>query len=199
MRIPLLLTFCVFLSPTSSLAADLPLEAGVCAGCHGEQGQGINNLGPRLAGLPAQYLERQVNLFKGGSRQNVTMHAMAMGIGGEQLQKVANYFSAQPVQPVAPVRRGEQTAYTDPAAKLVYQGDWSRTLPACATCHGPATIGVGQIPRLAGQQADYLKNQLVAWQQGKRAGDPDNTMGNIAGKLSGAEIDALSSYLANLQ
>ena len=138
----------------------------------------MKNPAPRLAGLPAQTLERQVSLFRDGSRQNITMHAMAMGIGGEPLQKLANDFSAQPVQPATPVQRGEQVVYTGPAAKLVYQGDWSHTL--------------------AGQQADYLKSQLPAWQQGQRSGDPDNTMGDIAGKLSGVKIVALSSYLADL-
>ncbi|WP_346837337.1 c-type cytochrome [Microbulbifer sp. SAOS-129_SWC] len=198
MRTAIFLSLSTLLA-AAPLAADLPKQAKVCAGCHGEQGQGMKNLGPRLAGLPARYLQRQVKLFRDGSRQNVTMHAMAMTISGEPLQQVASYFAAQPVAPVTPVRRGEQVVFTDPSAKLVYQGDWSRTLPACATCHGPATLGAGQIPRLAGQQADYLKTQLLAWQQGKRKGDPDNIMGNIANKLSGAEIDALSTYLANLK
>jgi cytochrome c553 len=67
------------------------------------------------------------------------------------------------------------------------------------SCHGPSAVGGGQFPRLAGQQASYLKTQLLAWQEGSRTGDADNMMGNIALKLTAAEIDGLSQFFANIK
>jgi hypothetical protein len=40
---------------------------------------------------------------------------------------------------------------------------------------------------------------LLAWQDGSRTGDADNMMGNIALKLTAAEIDGLSQFFANIK
>ena len=95
--------------------------------------------------------------------------------------------------------RGDKVVIADPAEKIAYQGDWSRDLPACFSCHGPSGVGAEQFPRLAGQQASYLKTQLEAWQSGTRKGDADNMMGNVASKLTAAEIDQLAQYFASLK
>ena len=47
---------------------------GVCAGCHGEFGQGgKNGEYPRIAGMPRAYLYRQVKLFQRNTRPNLPM------------------------------------------------------------------------------------------------------------------------------
>ena len=46
----------------------------VCAGCHGEFGQGGHQGEyPRLAGLPETYLSRQIKLFRERQRPNMAM------------------------------------------------------------------------------------------------------------------------------
>ncbi|MCS6764544.1 MAG: hypothetical protein MO853_12055 [Candidatus Protistobacter heckmanni] len=39
----------------------------------------------------------------------------------------------------------------------------------CTQCHGPALLGVQRIPRLAGQQHDYLLAQLRGFTKRRRA------------------------------
>ena len=184
---------------SSSTYAAMPPSAALCGSCHGPQGQGVEPLGPRLAGLSADYIVNQIVLFQSGKRQNTTMAPMAMTVQGPAIKEVADYFAAQDAPVVTPHIRGEIVSYTDTTERLVYQGDWSRTIPACVTCHGPSGLGIAEFPRLAGQQASYLKSQLLAWQNGTRSGDQDNVMGTVADKLTAAEIDALAQYFATLK
>lgn len=177
----------------------IPQPAQLCVSCHGVEGEGVEPIGPRLAGLSKEYISTQLQHFQAGVRQNATMMPMAMTLQGDGIEQVSSYFSAKPANDVKPVIRGEQVVFNDDTARLAYQGDWSRGLPACVTCHGPSALGGGLFPRLAGQQASYIKTQLLAWQSGTRKGDVDGMMGSVANKLTVAEIDALANYFANLK
>ncbi|MEI6860013.1 MAG: c-type cytochrome [Shewanella sp.] len=198
----LLLSGLVLASIVTGVAAEvapMPASAQLCASCHGQQGQGIDPVGPRLAGLSAKYIQQQIKFFQTGQRQNPIMGPMAMLVQGEAIDQVSRYFSSQTVADVSIHLRGEKASYDDPIERLVYQGDWTRIIPACVTCHGPSGVGGGLFPRLAGQQANYLKIQLLAWQTGSRKGDVDGVMGSIAAKLTVSEIDALSQYFATFK
>jgi cytochrome c553 len=59
-------------------------------------------------------------------------------------------------------------------------------------------MSAAAFPGLGGQHSDYIKAQLMAFQQGKRANDPNEVMRDIAGKMSNKEIDAVSSYIQGL-
>lgn len=182
------------------LLATIPPAVQVCVSCHGVSGEGMEGVGPKLAGLSNNYITAQIHLFQAGARQSPTMSPMAMLLQGDNIQVAADYFASKPVAPeVKPVLRGHKVSFTDETERLAYQGDWSRDLPACVTCHGPSALGGGLFPRLAGQQASYIKTQLQAWQAGTRKGDADGMMANVANKLTAAEIDALANYFANLK
>jgi len=181
------------------LQQTVPAAAQVCLSCHGAQGQGIDLAGPKLAGLSSAYMMQQIKLFQSGSRQNPLMQPMSMTVQGDNIKVVADYFASQSVDKIDLHYRGDKVVIADPAEKIAYQGDWSRDLPACFSCHGPSGVGAEQFPRLAGQQASYLKTQLEAWQSGTRKGDADNMMGNVASKLTAAEIDQLAQYFASLK
>ena len=179
----------------------MPSSAAICMSCHGATGLGVVNLAPMLAGLDPDYFTEQITHFKTGNRTNPTMVAMAATIPtDEESQKLALYYASLSAPSLNVIeKRGNQVIIKNPAKKLVYQGDWSRDIPACATCHGPSTLGVDHFPRLAGQHADYIKSQLVDWQKGTRKGDADNVMGSIAKKLTATEIDQLAHYLSALK
>ncbi|PRA51989.1 MULTISPECIES: c-type cytochrome [Pseudomonas] len=178
-------------------AQEMPREAQPCVACHGEHGLGTAK-GPMLAGLSKEYIYAQIGHFISGRRSNIQMTPMAQGYTDPQLREpVAAYFAAQGKQPQLQLRGQRQPKSL--AEQLYYQGDPTRDIPACFSCHGPAAVGGGPFPRLAGQQADYLGAQLVAWQKGERSGDPDNMMGTIANRLSGKDIQALASYLSSIR
>lgn len=68
----------------------------------------------------------------------------------------------------------------------------------CGICHGPDGNSINPMfPRLAGQQAWYLKEQLLAFRDQTR-GDPYAVayMWGMASGLSDATIDALADYFA---
>ncbi|UJF18210.1 c-type cytochrome [Vibrio sp. SS-MA-C1-2] len=184
---------------TSSSKIAMPAAAATCVGCHGQHGEGSGDVAPKLAGLSALYIENQIKHFQVGQRQNVTMKSMVAALDANSIKEVAEYYAKQPAPLKDKSPRGTTVIYTDPAAKLVNQGDWRRQIPSCVTCHGTATLGVDEFPRLAGQNASYLERQLLDWQQGKRTGDHDNMMKNIAVKLTKDEIKAVAQYLAKKQ
>jgi cytochrome c553 len=68
----------------------------------------------------------------------------------------------------------------------------------CKDCHGPAAQGYRgffPIPRLAGQQPEYLKNQLQAFIEHRRT---NNVMFNVAHSLSPGMITALAEHFHSL-
>ncbi|MGA2492713.1 MAG: c-type cytochrome [Roseiarcus sp.] len=68
----------------------------------------------------------------------------------------------------------------------------------CETCHGLSArgfIGTNPMPRLAGQQPPYIKNQLEAFIERRRL---NPVMGNVAHVLSPAMVDALASHFKDL-
>jgi cytochrome c553 len=68
----------------------------------------------------------------------------------------------------------------------------------CETCHGLSArgfIGTNPMPRLAGQQPAYIKNQLEAFIERRRL---NPVMGNVAHVLSPAMVEALATHFKDL-
>jgi cytochrome c553 len=67
----------------------------------------------------------------------------------------------------------------------------------CAACHGPAGQAVvPQTPNLAGQDEDYLSEQLKDFRSGERKNE---TMSVIAKPLTDVEIANLAAYFNSLK
>jgi len=187
-----------------------------CISCHGADGKGMAAAGfPRLAGLPADYIVKQIQDIKTGKRLNPVMKAMSDVITDDELRAVADAYAALPKVNVAAV----ETAALVPGsgAWIALRGAWDRNIPECTLCHGPSGLGVGNVfPPLAGQPTSYLENQLKSWKgnppakAGKRAAkapvntgitrqnDPNGLMQHIAASLTDAEIKAVAEYFGNL-
>lgn len=168
-----------------------------CMACHAADGGGQSAAGfPRLAALPEAYLRKQLDDFANGSRTNATMQPVAGGLSEAERDAVAAYYSKLPVPPAAPASTPSGDA-AQLAQALATRGRWPEGLPACEQCHGPGGVGVGDhFPPLAGQSALYLGNQLHAWQQAARRGDPLQLMQSVAGKLNDTDIAAISAWYA---
>lgn len=187
-----------------------------CITCHGPDGKGMPAAGfPRLAGLPAEYISKQLRDFRSGSRENPIMQPIASALSDEESAAVAGAYAARPkvnVTSSASVRPILGTGEW-----LALRGAWERNIPECTLCHGPSGIGVGSaFPPLAGQSAMYLESQLKAWRgqklarqtKGKsskatlvpptRHNDPLGLMQHIAADLSEAEIKSVAEYFEGL-
>ena len=71
--------------------------AANCSNCHGTGGHAVpTSAVPGLAGMPREYMLRQLQAFRDGSRPATVMHQIARGFTPAQLEQIAGYFSAQP-------------------------------------------------------------------------------------------------------
>ena len=170
--------------------------APACSSCHGADGGGQAAAGfPRLAGLDAAYLQRQLDAFADGSRSNPTMAPIAKALDAAERRALAAYYAGltPPAATPAPVPKDEFAL----GEHLATRGLWDKQVPACVQCHGPRGVGVGaNFPPLAGQSAVYIANQLHDWQQGKRKNDPLGLMQHVASALNDADIKAVSAWFA---
>jgi cytochrome c553 len=188
-------------SPTAEQAPDT-MQARVlgCAACHGTHGEGTDNdYFPRLAGKPAVYLYNQLLSFRDGRRKYPPMNYLLAYLPDAYLQQVAEYFAAQhppfPV-PAAPRVDGKTLALGE---TLVSEGDHTRAIPSCVSCHGPGLTGMEPaIPGLVGLHADYVSAQLGAWRYGTRSAAQPDCMHDIAKRLSELDITAIAAWLASL-
>ncbi len=177
--------------PRAVLAADPAAgmqKAQVCIACHGPDGSSVNPAVPSLAGQPAQFVATQLLMFREGKRKDAQMSPFAANLSNMDLSNIAAYFAAQNLTP--PVYK------TDPASaeagpRLARQFN-------CVQCHGAALVGQQHIPRLAGQQFDYLRTQLRGFKASTRF-DMDGQMTSAAQALSDADIELLANYLAGIK
>jgi cytochrome c553 len=167
-----------------------------CQSCHGIDGAGQEAAGyPRLAGLDAGYLRRQLDDFASGARDNPVMKPTAVALSADERETMAGYYSRLPLHAV-PAGRGP--AVDDgTGALLATRGRWSKQVPACEQCHGPGGVGVGtNFPPLAGQPAAYIEAQLKAWKAGTRRNDPLQLMQHVSKSLDDADIAAVAAWFA---
>ncbi|MCD2448955.1 cytochrome c4 [Methylicorpusculum oleiharenae] len=166
-----------------------------CAGCHGENGVSAMSEYPSLAGQVANYTYKQLMDYAKGHRVNTLMTSIAGGLSEQDAADLAGWFSSLP-RPAAKKADNELAK----ALKLVEAGDGKRIIPPCFTCHG----GNGQgekmdIPALAGQQADYTANTLLAYKKGERHNDIYSRMRLIVQQLSESEIRELAQYYQQME
>lgn len=173
----------------------------VCADCHGQDGQARENTIPNLWGLSEPYLTNQVKAFREQKRTSTFMQPIIHNLTNEQIKQAVEHYVAQPDAKTFNIKwRGEGwPGDMSLGEQIAYSGKWQDNIPACVSCHGPSGIGVDPFfPRLAGQNEDYLKNQLMAWKQDRRPPGVLGTMVPISKALSDEEIIAVSDYFANL-
>lgn len=162
-----------------------------CYGCHGQNGQGNNPTFPKLAGQNKPYLELQINNFKQQVRRGAVMFYQTADLSSNDIVELAAYFNSIPL-----IRSTtKEGAAIEAGRKLYFGGKPTQNIPACSTCHGPNARGVDQMPRLAGQHAEYIAEQLWRFIDGDRVtGQSDRHP--VANYLSNEEIYAVSQFLS---
>ena len=176
-------------------AAGEKIVTGVCAACHGADGNSVITTNPKLAQQHPEYIAKQLANFKSGERKNAIMSGMAAGLSPEDMANVAAYLGSQK----AKVGSAKTNAAGSLGEKIYRGGIASLGVPACASCHGATGAGIPvQFPRLSGQHADYVVTQLKAFYSGERANDNAKVMRMIAAKMSDADMAAVADYIQGL-
>jgi cytochrome c553 len=167
---------------------------GVCAACHGPEGNSVIPVNPKLAQQHPDYMVKQLTEFKAGKRENAVMLGMSAALSEDDMKNIAAWLTTKKATP------GESKDKEAAAlgAKIYKGGIADRQIPACAGCHSPNGAGIpAQYPRLKGQHADYAVAQLTAFRDGVRNNSLQMTQ--IAAKLNDREIKAVADYIAGLQ
>lgn len=169
--------------------------SGACAACHSKDGNSAAPSFPKIAGLGEVYLLKQLKEFKSGARNNPIMAGQVAALNESQMADLAAYFASQ--------TRTIGYAAKDKVAlgeKTYRAGNRATGVPACLACHGAQGRGISAagFPALGGQHSDYIKAQLMAFQEDKRTNDASKVMRDIAGRMSNKEIDAVSAYIQGL-
>jgi cytochrome c553 len=146
-----------------------------CTTCHGVEGLGnIAIEAPRLAGMEAWYLKRQLENFRAGIRgthgedlQGNAMRPMAAKLSDESIADIVDWIGDWEYVPAEATIEGN-----------VRQG--RTAFQACAACHGANAQGNKALgaPALAGQNDWYLLTQLRNFRAGFRGSHQEDTFGS---------------------
>ncbi|MBT2336454.1 c-type cytochrome [Variovorax paradoxus] len=168
-------------------AAAVPPKAAACAACHGADGQPILPVYPIIAGQTSRYLYLQLRDFQEGRRTNELMTPLVAGMTRDEMRALADYFASQrpPRQRFAP------------SAEKAKLGKAKSDETLCTMCHLGGFAGQNEIPRVAGQNYDYVVKQLTDFKSKKRTNDA-GTMTSVANTLSAQDIENLAHYLTGL-
>jgi cytochrome c553 len=163
-------------------------KAQACMSCHGPMGNSTNPDYPILAGQNARYLYLELKDFKQGRRSHPPMSPTASDLSSEDMQDIADYFAAQKLVP-APFN-------ADGAS--IEAGRKKAAEVLCTMCHQGGFSGSNEIPRVAGQQYQYIVKQLQDFRSHTRTNDAGN-MASVTRNLTDDDIHHLAAYINNLQ
>ncbi len=191
----------------------------VCAACHGADGNAQIPGYPSLAGLGENYLYKQMLDIRAWDletdperkartgRQLPEMTAMMRNLSDQDLRDIAAFYNEQTLQ-IAGAREMEVQIYTGDKVDALELGErvWragnlETGVPACTGCHSPSGLGndPAGFPRLAGQSAEYIAQQLRAFRAGDRTNDGEPRMMRLTARhMSDPEIDAVANFIAGL-
>ncbi|MCG7899442.1 MAG: c-type cytochrome [Candidatus Thiodiazotropha lotti] len=209
----------MILLPASSFAIDL--ENGeeineVCAGCHGEYGQGgKEGEYPRLAGMPSAFLARQLHLFRDRQRPNLAMveYVDHRQMPDEDIRDISHFLSQivlkTKLPPVDETSEDFNAYERLLASKRLMQiprapGDIEKGKKQyrkeCASCHGRDGMGDMEkaVPMLAGQYTSYLWRQVKKYRNGIRIHDEEAPDDELLAEFTDQELTDMFAYLSIL-
>lgn len=187
---------CILFFPVVVQAEAVPLAERLllCSGCHNPDGNSIIPENPRLSGLDAGYLTRQMADFKSGKRKSVTMGAIISMIDEKEFSSLAEFFSTQKPAKVAVV----DAKLTLPGKVIFDEGISGSAVAACSSCHNEDGSGNEKYPRIAGQHVPYVIDELLKFKSGERDNDVKAAMRAVAKRMNEKEIRSVADYIATL-
>ncbi len=182
---------CAWLTLAPASAQDIEAgrtKAQACAACHGADGNSSVGNFPNLAGQTWRYIYVQLKDFKEGRRKDPVMSAMAEPLSRQDMIDIANFYAAQKARP---------SSFKADDAKIKL-GKAKADENLCVMCHLGGFSGQNEIPRVAGQQYEYIVKQLKDFKARSRTNDAGN-MTSVAQSLSEADIENLAHYITSLR
>ena len=190
-RTALLLSVLSLLSWQAPGATDdefAPVQATLqaCFACHGDRGAAPLPQNPILAGQEFYYLYVQLKDFKSGLRKSDVMGPIVQALQPDDLKLLAQYFSKQ----AWPGTTHAADPAKAPAVKAALDAG------ACISCHLGDFRGNSRVPRLAGQNLEYLTHTMLDFKSKARNNAP--AMGSLLTTFSDDDLAILADYLASI-
>ncbi len=176
-----------------------------CASCHGPGGNSILAGNPNLSDQSYEYLLKQLIEFKirdgeekpirlGSDKELTIMTALVQPLSLSDMQDISLYLSYQKLNDPAFSSKKEMFEL---GQKIWRSGIPDQRIPACAACHSANGIGIpGQYPRLSGQFANYIEEQLKLFRSETRHNEQ---MCSISKRMTDEDIKSVSDYAAGLR
>jgi cytochrome c553 len=153
-----------------------PLTAA-CGGCHGSRGVSIDTATPSVAAQDPQYLVNATKAY-GKTRKHLAMQRSVAGLNDSDIENIVAFYTVQ----------------RSKAAEL------GRTLlrdqvEKCNRCHADDVKSPAiAIPKISGQDKEYLAMALRAYRDDKRM---SSLMHNMSMPYSDSVIESLASFYAS--
>lgn len=195
LKTSLLMALAILASASLPLAAQAEAPNPLCAGCHNEDGNSAVPDFPKIAGLDAAYITKQITDFKKYKRVSEIMGPMAAQIQDSEIPTLAAYYSKQK-RTVGVVTDANLAAK---GRQIYEEGILATAVPACSGCHGEKGEGTDKFPRLAGQHATYLAVQLANFKNVVRNNDARGVMRAIALRMTDDEMKAAAEYITSMK
>jgi len=173
-------------------------KSATCGGCHGMDGNSLVPTFPKLAGQGERYIVKQIADYKANTtRQDAMMIGMVAALTDQDAADLGAYYQSQQLASAAPFDESKIAL-----GREIYKGgNLQKGIPACQGCHGPAGAGNAPAgyPQIGGQYVDYTLKQLKAFKAGTRSNDKNELMRQLLVKMTDAEIEAVTQYIASLK
>jgi cytochrome c553 len=174
------------------------LAVQVCSACHGVTGESGSPMFPKLAGQQKEYLQLQLTDFKGHERKDSKGTQYMWGYADltrQQMDEIVDYFASQaPMKPNAP---DAKPAVLTRGQVIFSQGIPEKNVVACAACHGAGGEGNGAIPRLAGQHAHYVLEQIKVFQTTQQR-PRGAAMQQVTHDMPDVDSEAVATFIASM-
>lgn len=187
-----------------------------CSGCHGVDGRAQLRHFPSLAALDASYIEQRIAAFQAapGPPSDELLYWLVKPAAAKKVAAsstpearadmvgIAHATTPQETKAAAAwysIQKPAPGQHADPAlaerGKAMYvNGSPDKGIAACQDCHG-GSKAQASAPRLAGQNNEYLINQLRRLRAGDRVHPTDMT--SSATRLDNEQIRSLVAYMAS--
>jgi cytochrome c553 len=174
-------------------------RAAQCIGCHGIPGYQSSfpevHKVPMISGQSAEYIVASLQAYAKGERRHPTMRGIAGMLSEQEMADLGAFYQQHGASMIKPVADTPARQPSPAVQALLTKG-------ACISCHG-ANFNkpiAGNIPKIAGQHADYLYVSLRAYgiEGNRNIGRANAVMSAQVKSYTRAELKAMADYIASL-
>ncbi len=168
------------------------IAGGSCFLCHGSDGESTSEVFPRLAGQNAEYVAKQLEAFKTGTRKSSAMSDMVAKLTPDEMLALGKYYEKMSL----PREEAKDPQLAAMGRYVYHNGNKFSGVPACVSCHGMNAEGAANLPRLATQFSGYIHTQLKLFNKRDRTND-NVVMHVVAEKMTELEMAAVAEYVSS--